>query len=182
MNTRYSVLGMILILSISAVAQNPYIGSARCRACHLPEAKSWQQTKMAGVFDLLKPGIAAEAKKTRKLDPNKDYTHDAQCLGCHTTGYGKPGGFESIEKTPGMAGVQCEACHGPGGNYTKPNLMSFQNKEFKRGEVVAAGLVLPDANTCQTCHNAKSPFYAPFDFQSRKTKGVHEHFPLKYQH
>jgi len=48
--------------------------------------------------------------------------------------------------------------------------------------VVAAGLVLPDANTCQSCHNPKSPFYTPFDFATRQTKGVHQHFPLKYQH
>jgi len=129
------VLGLAVILflfSISAAAQAQYIGSGRCRACHLPEAKSWEQTKMARVFEVLKPGVAAEAKKSKKLDPNKDYTHDAACLGCHTTGYGKPGGFESIEKTPNLAGVQCEACHGAGGNYTKPNVMSFQNKEFKR--------------------------------------------------
>lgn len=182
MKTNRMLFGLAIILTVCSTAQAQYIGSSRCRACHLPETKSWEQTKMAGVFELLKPGVAAEAKKARKLDPNKDYTHDAQCLGCHTTGYGKPGGFESIEKTPGLAGVQCEACHGPGGNYTKANLMSFSNKEFKRAEVVKAGLVLPDANTCQACHNPKSPFYAPFDFQSRKAKGVHQHFPLKYQH
>ncbi len=182
MRTTCLAVLLVFFLSTSAFVQGQYIGSVRCRACHFPEAKSWQQTKMAGVFELLKPGVAAESKKAKKLDPNKDYTHDAQCLGCHTTGYGKPGGFESIEKTPGMAGVQCEACHGAGGNYTKPNLMSIQNKEFKRAEVVKAGLVLPDANTCQTCHNPKSPFYKSFDFKTRQAHGVHEHFPLKYQH
>ncbi|MBZ5648153.1 MAG: cytochrome c family protein [Acidobacteriia bacterium] len=182
MKLKQILLGLAMVGSLPLFAQAQYIGSGRCRPCHLQEAKSWQQTKMASGFDLLKAGVAAEVKKSKKLDPNKDYTHDAECLVCHTTGYGKPGGFESIEKTPALAGVQCEACHGAGGNYAKPNVMSFQNKEFKRAEVVAAGLVLPDAKACQGCHNSKSEFYKPFDFESRQAKGVHQRFPLKYQH
>ncbi len=174
------IIGLLLVLPIEVSAQ--YVGVSRCRACHLPQAKSWEQTKMAKVFELLKPGVAAEAKRTHKLDPDKDYTHDAVCLPCHVTGYGKPGGFESIEKTPGLVGVQCEACHGAGAGYLKPNLMSLQNKEFKRAEVIAAGMVIPDAKTCQACHNEKSPFYKPFDFATRKGQGTHEHLPLKYPH
>ncbi len=173
-------VGILLLLPVELLAQ--YVGVSRCRACHLPQAKSWEPTKMAKAFELLKPGVAAEAKRTHKLDPDKDYTHDAVCLPCHVTGHGKPGGFESIEKTPLLAGVQCEACHGAGAGYLKPNLMSLQNKEFKRAEVIAAGMVLPDANTCKACHNEKSPFYKPFDFATRKAQGTHEHLPLKYPH
>ncbi|HSA94172.1 MAG TPA: cytochrome c family protein [Terriglobales bacterium] len=159
-----------------------YVGTTRCRGCHLPEAKSWEQTKMAKAFELLKPGVAAEKKKQKKLDPNKDYTRDAACLPCHVTGYGKPGGFVDIEKTPKLAGVTCETCHGAGQGYLKPGLMSLQNKEYKRTALIAAGLILPDENVCKACHNPKSPFYQPFDFALRKTQGVHAHVPLKYKH
>ena len=171
---------LLPILTLSAAAQ--YVGETRCRPCHLPQSKSWKQTKMANAFDLLKPGIAADKKKAKKLDPARDYTRDAACLPCHTTGYGKPGGFESIEKTPQLAGVQCEVCHGAGAGYLKPERMSIQNKQYKRADLTAAGLVVPDEKLCKTCHNPKSPFYQPFDYAARKTVGVHEHAALKYAH
>lgn len=174
------VVGFLLLLPLEVYSQ--YVGVARCRPCHIPQAKSWEQTKMAKAFELLKPGVAVEVKREHKFDPDKDYTQDPACLSCHVTGYGQPGGFESIEKTPKLAGVQCESCHGAGAGYLKPNLMSLQNKEFKRADVVAAGLVIPDAKTCETCHNPKNPFNKPFDFKTRKQQGTHEHLPLKYPH
>ncbi len=165
---------------LSAVADD-YVGAKRCRVCHMAESKSWEQTKMAKAFELLKPGVRAEAKTAHKLDPNKDYTKDTNCVGCHSTGYGA-GGFKDIATTPDLAGVGCESCHGAGAGYMKPNLMSLTNKEFKRAEVVAAGLVIPDAKVCQTCHNEKSPFFKPFNFEERKAQGVHEIVALKYKH
>jgi len=159
-----------------------YVAVGRCRPCHLPQSKSWEQTRMAKAFELLKPGVAVEVKRAHNLDPAKDYTHDPDCLTCHVTGFGQPGGFTSIEKTPNLAGVQCEACHGPGAGYLKPALMSLQNKEYKRSELVAAGMVVPTAETCQKCHNKKSPFYKPFDFQARLQQGTHAHEGLKFKH
>lgn len=174
---------LILLLPILApAAAAQYVGETRCKVCHMPQSKSWKPTKMANSFDLLKPGVAAEQKKAKKLDPTRDYTKDATCLPCHTTGYGKPGGFVSVEKTPNLVGVQCEVCHGAGQGYLKPNLMSLQNKEYKRAQLVAAGLVVPDEALCKTCHNPKSPFYQPFDYAKRKAAGVHAHTPLKYAH
>ena len=175
-----ATIAATLLLPLGARAQ--YVGVARCRVCHLPEMKSWEQTRMAKAFELLKPGVAAETKRAHKLDPAKDYTNDPGCLACHTTGYGQPGGFISLEKTPNLAGVQCEACHGPGTGYLKPNLMSLQNKEYKRSDLVAAGMVVPSAETCKRCHNEKSPFYTPFDYEARKHQGTHAHQPLKYPH
>lgn len=174
---------LVVFLGLSAgVAVAQYVGVGKCRPCHLPQTKSWETTRMAKAFELLKPGVAADAKRTHKLDPNKDYTGDPNCLACHTTGYGKPGGFVSVEKTPTLAGVQCEVCHGAGAGYLKPNLMSLQNKEYKRADLVAAGMVIPSVQVCQTCHNEKSPFYQPFDYEARKQQGTHVHQPLKYPH
>lgn len=172
--------GSVLLFPMASRAQ--YVGAGKCRPCHLPVAKSWEQTKMAKAFELLKPGVAADVKKAHNIDPDKDYTHDANCLGCHVTGFGKPGGFVSLEETPNLTGVQCEACHGAGAAYLKPNLMSLQNKEYKRSDLVAAGLQVPTAETCQQCHNKKSPFYKPFDFAARVKEGTHSHAPLKSKH
>lgn len=181
---RWQTLSLVL-LSIGlfhGTASAQYVGAKRCRPCHLVQYKSWEQTRMAKAFDLLKPGVAAETKRAHDLDPQKDYTADPACLPCHVTGYGQPGGFVSLEKTPKLAGVQCEVCHGPGAGYLKPQLMSLQNKEYKRSALVAAGMVVPSAETCQSCHNEKSPFYQPFDYEARLKQGTHTHKPLKYKH
>lgn len=179
-------LTLVSLTSISQTAERNYVGSRKCRVCHLQQYKSWEQTKMASAFTLLKAGERTEAKKKARLDPNKDYTTDKTCLPCHTTGYGKPGGFKSIEETPELAGVGCEMCHGAGGDYTKTGLMTLQNKEYKRADIVAAGLVIPKAETCTSqCHNNKSPFVGKdyvFDWKARKDEGTHTHSPLKYAH
>jgi len=175
-----------------AAADFDYVGAKKCRPCHLKEFNSWSKTRMAKAFSLLEPGAATDAKAKAKLDPKKDYTTDAKCLPCHTTGYGKPGGFVSISKTPEMAGIGCEACHGPGGTYTKKEHMSLQNKEYKKAALVAVGLVDEvKKEQCVSCHNADSAatvvvgtrhFFKEFDFEHRKAADTHPKFPLKYKH
>ena len=66
------------------------------------------------------------------------------------------------------------------GNTCNMHLLDLAAK-VKEG-VVAAGMVVPDAETCQACHNPKSPFSSPFDYEARKRQGTHEHLPLKYSH
>jgi hypothetical protein len=166
--------------------EHEFVGSANCKKCHLKEWKSWSETKMANAFENLKPGVAADAKKKAGLDPSKDYTKDETCVGCHTTGHGKPGGFVSIEKTPDRVGVGCEMCHGAGGTYIKDGYMTMENKEYKKAELVAVGMVdVVKKEQCLTCHNAESPFVEEgyvFDFAANKDKGTHEKIPLKYKH
>lgn len=163
-----------------------YVGAKKCKGCHIKQYKSWEETTMANSFENLKPGVNADAKKKAGLDPDKDYTADADCLACHTTGYGKPGGFKSLAETPDLINVQCEGCHGPGADFKE---IMKTNKEFKLAEATAAGLVMPTekVNNCMECHNDKSPFNEKldpkykFDIKER-LKQTHEHFPLKYQH
>lgn len=164
-------------------AEHAYVGAKKCKMCHLKEYNSWAETKMAKAFELLKPGVAAEAKKAAKLDPSKDYTTDATCVACHVTGHGKPGGFVDAATTPDLAGVGCEMCHGPGGTYLGKQYMSLQNKEYKKAELVAVGMVGEiTKDTCAACHNSKSPFFKDFNFEQRVKEGTHEKFPLKYPH
>ncbi|MCP4663446.1 MAG: hypothetical protein GY856_49280 [bacterium] len=126
------------------------------------------------------------SKEKAGLDPNQDYRTDETCLACHTTGYGKPGGFTDPESTPELLGVGCEMCHGAGGTYTQNEYMSLKNKEYKKADVVGAGMVDQiTVEQCQGCHNTDSPFVGDdyvFDFEANKEKGNHANFPLKYQH
>ncbi len=172
--------------STGLAGEHAYVGTKKCKPCHLKEWKSWAETTMAKAFEVLEPGQRAEAKQAAGLDPDKDYTGDETCLVCHVTGYGKPGGFTDIESTPDLAGVGCEMCHGAGGTYIEPQYMSLKNKEYKKAELVAVGMVGEiTVEQCQGCHNTDSPFVGDdyvFDFEANKDKGTHEKFPLKYEH
>lgn len=186
--SRMLLFSPILILMAGSLtnAEPEFVGSGRCKKCHIKEYRSWQQTKMANVFDLLKPGARSEEKKKAGLDPDKDYTGDPECLRCHTVGYGKKGGYLDPKKTPNHLGVGCEMCHGPGGTYLSDGYMTMENKEYKREDLVAVGLVAKiNAEVCIACHNEDSPFLDEndtFDFEKMVQQGVHEIYPLKYPH
>jgi hypothetical protein len=162
-----------------------FVGPARCRECHQEQYESWSKTRMARTFEVLKAGVLVAEKRIADLDPERDYTRDEVCLGCHTTGHGLRGGFVSIEETPDMAGVTCEACHGPGGMYVS-TVMGGSDKAFATTEAVEKGLVYPPTEkVCKKCHNDGSPFVGmdyTFDFDERVARGTHEHHRLKYQH
>ena len=78
---------------VNPVTQEEYAGFIR----YAKKSKSYQS------IERLKKGLSNE-------DLNK-------CYSCHTTGYGKPGGFTSVEETPELKNAGCEVCHGPGGTH-----------------------------------------------------------------
>ncbi len=176
---------LISVLIIADLDAADYIGAKKCKACHLKQFKAWKKTTMADSFENLKTGVKVAEKKAAGL-ADKDYTHDPDCLKCHTTGYGKPGGFSSAEETPKLAGVQCEGCHGPGSEYVK---IMKKNKKYKIDDVKAAGLTVPseDEKGCMLCHGADSPFTEKVDARYKwefrdRLERTHKHFPLKYAH
>jgi len=165
-----------------------YVGSKKCKMCHNAEYKSWEELAHATALETLMPGKKAEAKTKHGLDPAKDYTNDETCLACHTTGYGKEGGYflaeagdaKAAKKAAKLAGVGCEACHGAGGSYVDLHKEILKSKrKYKLDEMLSAGLIKPTAETCTGCHNDKSPTFESFDFEAMKDKGVHEHSELK---
>ncbi len=201
MNTKahLAVWTAALAISASAVAMVPgtsraepaYVGAKKCKKCHIKQYKSWEETKMAHAFELLKPGERADAKRKAGLDPDKDYSTDEKCLGCHVTGYGRPGGYGSgaaedmsaEDVNERMAGVGCEMCHGPGGDFLRDDQHSTKNKHFKSADLAKYGFInKPQKEQCQHCHNEKSPFFKEFNFEERKAQGTHEHFELRYEH
>ena len=63
--------------------------------------------------------------------------------------------------------MSCEACHGPGGDYWKMDVMKDKAK------ATAAGLVMPTEATCKGCHNPESPTFKSFDFAAMSAKIAH---------
>jgi len=141
-----------------------YVGNKKCMGCHRNEYKAWQQDYHAMALDDLKPGVKAEAKTKANLDPDKDYSTDASCLGCHSTGYGKP----AVEGAK-LENVGCESCHGPASQYRKPKIMSKkkykENPEAQHKLAIEAGLIEPTEKVCLECHNDKSPTWKGFDYK-----------------
>ena len=177
----------VLLLFFAFVSANAdkkpqFVGSETCKECHRKTTRSWGKTKMALAFEILKPGERKEAKLKFKLDPQKDYTQEEKCLPCHTTGYGKPGGFVSAKETPLHLGVGCEACHGPGSLYNP--IMEIRGRIYKLDELIEVGLIPQAMTTCRDCHNTDSPTFtkeaeAAFDADKSK-EASHKTVQLKY--
>ena len=170
------------------VWKDAFVGSAACKKCHFQEAKAWSKSPLAKSLDALRPTPADDAvrfdrKKRAGLDPARDYSADPTCLACHTTGYGGDGGYPAgaLDSTAAralattMGSVSCEACHGPGVRFVAYKIGRIgldSNAKFTAAELTAQGLVIPDAASCLTCHNDRSPTHAddPFDFEVARTK------------
>jgi len=103
-----------------------YTGSEACRSCHEKEFATWSG----------QPHAAAVAKLETPAQ-----RENAECLRCHTTAFGKPGGFPadgSPALHPDLAVVGCESCHGPGSVHNDPEGPKF-------GNIIALG------NKCDSC-------------------------------
>lgn len=134
MGKRYHVIisSVVILLFISCAVmfsgqseKATYIGAGKCKMCHMKQYKSWEKTKHAKAFEVL---------KAKGQDKNPD------CIKCHVTGLGKEGGFKNIDETPDMINVQCETCHGPGSEHKEA---PKEEKKDKISKVVV----------CTQCHN-----------------------------
>ena len=86
-------------------------------------------SKKAKSFDSVK-------KMRTKLTPEEYHA----CFECHTTGYGKKGGFVSEEETPDLKNAGCEVCHGPGALHARSGDLDLIIKDIAM-------------ENCHACHN-----------------------------
>ena len=91
-----------LFLDSATRMTGEYVGAARCATCHSVEAAQWRTTAHAGAYKTL-------------LDAHRHY--QPRCVVCHVVGFGTRTGFRLASRDERLAGVQCEACHGPGGHH-----------------------------------------------------------------
>ena len=173
-----------------------YLGTKKCRMCHVDQHRSWKESAKGSSWDALKPGLGVKVKSQAGLDPDTDYTADARCLDCHAVGFGKPGGY--VIPTPGDAaskryassreGVGCEACHGPGSDFVKIMQDIYRSdRTYHPDELRAAGLRVVTRTVCLGCHSKRAPCMTAGDSKSwlnvdvTDRDGFHAKFPLPHR-
>ena len=141
----------LLVLTDGHAAQEDeaaYVGSETCKSCHEDQFETFSQfAKKAHSYNSVKvmqKGLTEEEMKT--------------CYACHTTGYGKPGGFVSEAETPHMKDAGCEVCHGPGSAHV----------DSEDPDDIITELAVED---CQVCHNSER--VAAFNFKPLLFGGAH---------
>jgi len=150
-------------------ADAPYVGSATCGKCHPTELKALQ----GGFHERALATLARPGRDHWSVPRHKRGVvgiAKPACIHCHVTGHGRPGGFP--ERTPAkplahpLAGVGCEACHGPG--------KAHADDPKKPRAIARLGGTCPECNVlpiCRQCHDATN---APhFNYEEALPKAVH---------
>lgn len=172
-------MGLFLLFAVCGCAfgaENKYVGAEKCKNCHAAAAKgdqhgSWSKTKHAQAFAAL---ASAEAKKVAAEKKIDDPQKSDECLACHVTAFGVPA-EQKHKKFDQTLGVQCESCHGPGGNHVAARLAAEGGDESKVQQVGKDEIIREvTADTCKKCHNEKSPtFKPPFCFRKAAKATAH---------
>lgn len=119
-----------------------YVGQKVCLTCHV-------EVEPFVAHDLHQHAWATLQKV------NKD--KDLDCVACHVTGYGKPGG-SVLGKLDGFTNVQCEACHGPGSLHVAAPQKGAGSHINPR----------PTAAVCTGCHTTEhAPRFAFDEYRKR---------------
>jgi mono/diheme cytochrome c family protein len=124
-------------------AAGRYVGVATCAGCHGSQHEQWRSTPHASAYKTL-------------LDVHRHY--NPRCVVCHVVGYGTANGYRLGSPGEELANVQCEVCHGPGGEHA-----SQPNRDNIRKAV--------DESTCLQCHTPEHS--EAFVFADRLPKVLH---------
>ena len=146
-----------------------FASAASCKECHPTAFGIWSKTKHAHATETL-----------TKLDPPRQF--DAECVSCHATGwnsaefYPYTGGFESLDKTPLLAGNSCENCHGPAAAHVAAEKGRSAAKRTAERKALKLTVAFARDNVCAKCHDHdNSPEFTGKDPATGK-----ENFDVKY--
>lgn len=123
----FSFIGLCLSAANLLAEDAGYVGTKKCKMCHIKLHKSWQAMKHANAYGVLQG----------------DEQKDAECLACHTTGFNK-GGYDlakSAEENEKYKNVGCESCHGAG------------QAHIKAKKVDKKAAIITKVTACSDCHN-----------------------------
>ena len=113
-----------------------YAGVESCAPCHRREYDDWSASLHAVAYATLQ-------------QRNRQFFAD--CVSCHTTGFGYESGFQIGNRSPMLDGVQCEVCHGPGSRHISRPLATNIRREV-------------GPRFCQQCHTPEmSPEFSTHD-------------------
>lgn len=119
-----------------------YAGSQTCMSCHQTAYATW---------------LLSEHGHALKTLENENHDADPECVGCHVVGLDAADGFQDRNRTPDLADVGCESCHGPAAAHV-------QNAAMNKLQKV-------DRDVCLSCHN---PDHSPtFDWDTYWPKIAH---------
>ncbi|MEA2630128.1 MAG: hypothetical protein QOE66_347 [Chloroflexota bacterium] len=135
-----------------------YVGAETCRSCHPNTYARWATTKHAHAFE----DIVNDPKGVRS-----DHQFDAECVGCHTTGFEYTSGWKSAALTPFLKGNQCENCHGPASKHVE----APDDPQARK----AIALTAADADRNRLCIRCHDEDNSPkFDFTTYWGRIVHK--------
>lgn len=141
----------VLLLPVLAWSADgaAYVGSEVCSECHQLEYENFSKFSKK----------AHSSKSIQIMASDLSPEEIKECFACHTTGFGKPGGFKSFEETPKLANAGCEVCHGPGSRHAEEG---GDLKLIKRKQNI---------KDCEACHNAER--VGAFNFKPLIFGGAH---------
>lgn len=164
------VMLMIIIFIFSSQADNKFVGSKLCAACHKAGKGGtayavWEKGAHAKAYQTL---LGDQAKKFAKERGIKVAPNEApECLKCHVSGGGIAKNVEATFKKE--EGVGCEACHGAASAFKMAHIKGDRAKNKELGMVIPA----KDEKLCVTCHNSESPTFKGFKFNEMWAKIEH---------
>ena len=143
-----------------------YVGSARCRSCHVGQHQAWSETphsralaKLASADSAAIAGMAAKLKVKLEHPP----VQTEACVVCHVTGFKLAGGYPGADSaaTASLSAVGCESCHGPGSVHVTS---AFSGKKTTIVRAVSE-------KVCTQCHTEQTS--PGFDFGDMMMIGAH---------
>ncbi len=140
--------GLILLILFAATPEaqnqsiNKYIGLDVCKSCHQTQYDRFQKYAMKS------KSFQSVQKMKKGLTPDEI----EGCYHCHTTGYGEPGGFVSLQQTPELKNAGCEVCHGPGMRHVE---------EKGNPDLIVREVELDICEKCHTEDRVQSFHYKP---------------------